>query len=496
MLIIASSPNNTREIFYPQNNTIITLFLYLWHIKHHRHFYESINGGEPTCIDDDIPFEIPDSWEWCRLAALSYVVSGTSYNKTDVDNEGIRILRGDNIQDGELRLHSSDVYLPLQYKDEDKNIAKGDIILVGSTGSELVIGKAAFISKVLENTQIGAFLRIVRPYCKEYAQYVAVIFKTTFYREYIRKKASGTNINNIKSGHLENFLIPVPPVTEQHRIVNSIAEKEQHFLVIQSSRIRYKHILSGTPTSLRQQLIQAAIQGLLVPQNPNDEPASKLLERIAEERTAKLGKKAAKSMSRIVRRGSKTHSTYHEIFSDGTEKDISEEIPFDIPETWEWSRLGSFVDIKSGSTYKEVESGILYVKVGDMNLPENKIEIRSSTHFAECPDNAIIPAYSIIFPKRGGAISTNKKRTVKNFKICVDLNTMAISFPAQIFDFARVWFDNIELEKIANGSTIPQINNKDVEPLLFPLPPLVEQLRICNRLGKMLRTIDDTREQQ
>ena len=188
------------------------------------------------------------------------------------------------------------------------------------------------------------------------------------------------------------------------------------------------------------------------------------------------------------------HATYHEIFSDGSEKEISDEIPFDLPENWVWCRLGCLVDIKSGSTYKEVEAGVLYVKVGDMNLPENMIEIRTSTHFAECPDNAIIPAYSIIFPKRGGAISTNKKRTVKNFKICVDLNTMALSFPAQIFDFARVWFENIELEKIANGSTIPQINNKDVEPLLFPLPPLGEQLRICNRLGKMLRTIKETRE--
>ena len=310
----------------------------------------------------------------------------------------------------------------------------------------------------------------------------------------IFSKSAGTTVDTITIVKANDYLLPIPPIEEQKRINKALIQREQQLIAILNSRKRYRRILTETPTSLRQQLIQAAIQGQLVPQNPNDVPASILLERIAQERTAKLGKKATKSMSRIERRGSKTHATYHEIFSDGSEKDISDEIPFDLPENWVWCRLGCLVDIKSGSTYKEVEAGVLYVKVGDMNLPENKIEIRSSSHFAECPDNAIIPAYSIIFPKRGGAISTNKKRTVKNFKICVDLNTMALSFPAQIFDFARVWFENIELEKIANGSTIPQINNKDVEPLLFPLPPLGEQLRICNRLGKMLRTIEESRE--
>ena len=117
---------------------------------------------------------------------------------------------------------------------------------------------------------------------------------------------------------------------------------------IHSSRLRYKRVLYKTPTSLRQQLIQAAIQGLLVPQNPGDEPASVLLASIAKERTAKLGSKAAKSMSRIERRGSKT---YTEISPEGKEKDISEEIPFDIPQNWEWCRLEQIGDAYIGLTY-------------------------------------------------------------------------------------------------------------------------------------------------
>ena len=102
---------------------------------------------------------------------------------------------------------------------------------------------------------------------------------------------------------VKSFLIPVPPIHEQLRIVGFIEAQNEKLNTLQLSRKRYKRVLKETPTSLRQQLIQAAIQGLLVPQNPNDEPASKLSERIAQERIAKLGKKAAKSMSRIERRG-------------------------------------------------------------------------------------------------------------------------------------------------------------------------------------------------
>ncbi len=388
-------------------------------------------------------------------------------------------------------MHSSDVYLPLQYKDEDKNIAKGDIILVGSTGSELVIGKAAFISKVLENTQIGAFLRIVRPYCKEYAQYVAVIFKTTFYREYIRKKASGTNINNIKSGHLENFLIPVPPVTEQHRIVNSIAEKEQHFLVIQSSRIRYKHILSGTPTSLRQQLIQAAIQGQLVPQNPNDEPANKLLESIAEERTAKLGKKAVKSMSRIERRGSKTY----ELLPDGSEKDISEDIPFEIPSSWEWSRMDYCLDVRDGThdTPAYVSSGVPLVT--SKNLRNGEIDFSSTKNISIQDHNKIserskVDSGDILFAMIGSIGNPvlyhgNKIFSIKNMALFKQIHEQLS------MDFVLLWLiqQQDSMRKKASGGLQSFVSLNYLRKYLIPIPPMQEQHRIVEKLDALLKLV-------
>lgn len=190
--------------------------------SYYERVFEGDNIVKDVCIDDELPFEIPDSWGWVRLGKLIYLISGTSYNKNDITNRGIRILRGGNIQNNQLLLFDDDVFLPASYYDEEKNIKKYDIIIVASTGSKTVIGKPAFIEDDYNNTQIGAFLRIIRLYYVKISSYINTIFESNYYREHIRNKVTGTNINNIKSDYVENLLIPLPPIEEQGRIVDKI----------------------------------------------------------------------------------------------------------------------------------------------------------------------------------------------------------------------------------------------------------------------------------
>ena len=131
----------------------------------------------------------------------------------------MRILRGGNIQETKLLILDSDVFLPEAYMDEGKQIRINDILIVASTGSKEVIGKPAFITENILNTQIGAFLRIVRPYFDYYVAYLHIVFASEYYRRYIRSKVKGTNINNIKAEYIENMLIPLPPLNEIKRIV-------------------------------------------------------------------------------------------------------------------------------------------------------------------------------------------------------------------------------------------------------------------------------------
>ena len=183
---------------------------------------------------------------------------------------------------------------------------------------------------------------------------------------------------------------------------------------------------------------------------------------------------------------------HYEKFADGTVKCIEDEIPFELPEGWEWCRFGNVVTLMSGTTYpaeKELLSGTrLYVKVGDMNLPGNEFEISTSSRYLdEYNISHLVPVNSVIFPKRGGAIATNKKKLVLRDEILIDLNTMAFTpiSPVNLM-YCYYWFLSIDLGKINSGSSVPQINNKDIEPLLFPVPPTFEQERIVQAIVPLL----------
>ena len=174
--------------------------------------------------EEDISFEIPANWEWRYLGDLVYLVSGTSYKKDDVRNSGIRILRGGNIVNDKLVLADDDVFLSEEYRSEEKNIKPNDIVIVASTGSKKVIGKPALVQEPIADTQIGAFLRIVRPIDTAYVPYLWTLFRSEYYRGHIRDLVKGTNINNIKEEYLTYMPIPFPPLAEQQRIVAKIEE--------------------------------------------------------------------------------------------------------------------------------------------------------------------------------------------------------------------------------------------------------------------------------
>ena len=173
--------------------------------------------SEPVCIEDEIPFEIPEGWEWARFSTLIDLASGTSYKKHEVTSQGIRILRGGNIlENGSLTIGTDDVFLDYGHVVPSAQVQVGDVLYVASTGSKKVIGKPGFVSREMPNTQIGAFLRIARPLaCQGWCW---LIFFSDLYRSRIRELSTGTNINNVKESYVLNLLVPLPPLPEQRRI--------------------------------------------------------------------------------------------------------------------------------------------------------------------------------------------------------------------------------------------------------------------------------------
>ena len=317
--------------------------------------------------------------------------------------------------------------------------------------------------------------------------------------ESIKQRASGTTFAEISGSEFGKTLIPLPPKRESSRIVKEIESYYSALEKIQDSRARYKRILSETPTSLRQQLIQAAIQGQLVPQNPNDEPASVLLERIAQERTAKLGKKAVKSMSRIERRGSKTY----ELFPDGSKKDISDEIPFDIPSSWEWARLstlleccstGPFGSMLHKSDYVDFPKGIPLIN--PTNIKEGIICSlgiqKVSKEKADCLAKYRLKEGDIILARRGDLSKCAVITKAESKWLC---GTGSFFLPLTMIEnayFCCVYSSQYTQSILFGdsvGSTMQNLNQSVLNNLLMPIPPLQEQHRIVEKLDALLKLV-------
>ena len=251
---------------------------------------------------------------------------------------------------------------------------------------------------------------------------------------------------------------------------------------------------------LRQKILDLTIRGKLTEQKKSDGTTKDLLEQIQGERTGEALQTRKASTCHCEaqkRRGNLKQS------KSASPKEIipldKSEAPFEIPENWEWVRLGDVCELQSGFTIpseQECESGkMMYIKVSDMNLPENLIEIQTSQRYVnEWKESQVIKPGSIIFPKRGGAILTNKKRIVK-IPILADLNIMGIN-PKTSFDYIYYWFLNVDLASLNNGSNIPQVNNKDIDPLWLPLPPLAEQQRIVTAIENAFAEITEIENNQ
>ena len=167
---------------------------------------------------------VPAGWATARLGDIVDIISGTSFQKTDMTSPGtgLKILRGGNIQNGHIVLCEDDVYISDTLINERSNVKRGDIVIVASTGSSELIGKAALSLQDYPRTQIGAFLRIIRPKSVELFDYLGIIFQSELYKKHIREIAKGTNINNIKASYITEFIIPIPPFEEQKRITKKV----------------------------------------------------------------------------------------------------------------------------------------------------------------------------------------------------------------------------------------------------------------------------------
>ena len=315
--------------------------------------YEKVGKNEPVCIADEVPFEIPESWEWVRLGSIFSIEMGQSPsgNTVSENNTGIEFHQG-KVFFGDKYINQSGKYTssPTKYAPKDSVLlcVRAPVGKVNITNRKICIGRGLCAIIPLAGVPL-----------------LFVYYLLTAYENIFVKQATGTTFVAITAETVKNQLIPLPPFAEQIRIAEQIEKLIPVISEYRKVEENVKKLNDCFPELLKKSILQEAVQGKLVPQDPSDEPASVLLERIRveKERLIKEGKiKRDKHESVIYRRD---NSHYEKL--DGIERCIDDEIPFDLPASWEWVRLGFLLKIESGKplTSKEMKSGIIPVYGGN-----------------------------------------------------------------------------------------------------------------------------------
>ena len=219
---------------------------------------------------ENVPFEIPEGWVWCKLEDIAQSNIGLTYKPTDITEEGIPVYRSNNIQD--RKIDKSDIVRVNAQILEKQFLNIGDLLICARNGSRRLVGKCAIIEEIDEATSFGAFMAVCR---SKYNQWIFTLLNTTYFDRYL-DDSNSTAINQVTQSMLLAFQIPLPPLAEQNRIT---AEIERWFALIDQIE-QGKADLQTTIKQAKNKILDLAIHGKLVPQAPNDEPAIELLKRI------------------------------------------------------------------------------------------------------------------------------------------------------------------------------------------------------------------------
>ena len=432
--------------------------------------YEKIGKNEPVCIADEVPFDVPESWEWCRIGELFFLQAGKNISSSSISEKpfanAIPCYGGNGIRG--------------YVKSSNRS---GDYPIIGRQGA--LCGN---INRATGDFYATEHAVCVTTFSNTNVSWACVFLKALNLNQY----ATATAQPGLAVGTINRVLIPVPPVTEQRRITEKLYLLEPLLASYESTHDLIINQQHDFPEQLKKSILQEAVQGKLVPQDPTGEPASALLERIRaeKEQLIKSGKiKRDKHESVIFRRD---NSYYERV--DGIERCIDDEIPFEIPDNWEWVRIKHVGRITTGNTPSRIHpeyfgADIPFVSPGDIH--DGKIDIPSQgLSFEGMKVGRIIPQGSILQVCIGGSIG---KAAICDFDISFNQQINAIepiicNSKYLFYAISAPYFISRVKDK-AGGTATPIISKGQWENMLMPLSPLKEQQRIATRIDNLLHKL-------
>ena len=453
--------------------------------------YEKVGKNEPVCIADEVPFEIPESWEWVRLGEFFQHNTGKALNSSNRSGELLTYITTSNLYwnrfeiDNLREMYFSETEIP------KCTATKGDLLVC--EGGD--IGRAA-IWPYDTDIRIQNHIHRLRAYSEVCVEYYLCIFFLYKHAGWIGGK--GIGIQGLSSNALHSLLFPLPPLQEQRRIVTKIKETAPFLEKYEQIEQHLNDLNVMFPEMLKKSILQEAIQGKLVPQDPSDKPASDLLERIRAEKEwmIKEGKiKRDKHESVIYRRD---NSHYEKL--DGIESCIDDEIPFEIPETWEWIRLGSLFTINPRNNIADdtvigfIPMPLLKDGFNNSHNYEKRLwkDVKNGfTHFTN--NDIVIAKITPCFQNRKSAVihdlpngygaGTTELHVLRDY-------TKMLYMPYFLMICKTHSFIQNGMKNFSGTAGQQRVGKDFISNYLVPLPPVNEQKRIIEKVNIVINSCD------
>ena len=422
----------------------------------------------PEITEEEKPFEIPESWEWVRLENVASSIGDGLHGTPKYDKNGeIPFINGSNLKNDKITITDNTKYI------NDEEYRKIYVNLNQSTILMSLNGTLGNLAKYRSNEKIslGKSAGYISLITKDIYDFVYISLKSPMFKAYYSKKATRTTIKNISLKDIRSTPIPLPPLAEQKRIVAKVEECMQAIKTIEDSSKEYEKL----ENQLDKKVLDLAMRGKLVPQDSQDEPASVLLEKIKEEKAQLIKEKKIKKSKPLL-----------EI--------TAEEKPFEIPESWEWVRLGEIsASVQYGFTASAKNTGsvkllritdiqnnnVNWDKVPFCDVPESKIpnlELHKDDILIARTGGTVGKSFRIksLPPKAVSASYLIRTRLVKK-DIIADYITNFLN--------SNIYWKFISDKKSGTGQ--PNVNATKLSELLIPFPPLAEQKRIVAKVEEI-----------
>ena len=437
--------------------------------------YEKVGKSEPVCIADEVPFEIPESWEWVRLGELFQHNTGKALNSSNRSGKLLTYITTSNLYWNRFEIDNLREMYFSEAEIQKCTAIKGDFLVC--EGGD--IGRAAIWSYDTD-IRIQNHIHRLRPYyeiCVEYYYYIFFLYK---HAGWIGGK--GIGIQGLSSNALHSLLFPLPPLQEQRRIVIKIKETAPFVDKYEQIEQHLNDLNVKFPEMLKKSILQEAVQGKLVSQDPSDEPASVLLERIRaeKERLIQEGKiKRDKHESIIYRRD---NSHYEKL--DGIERCIDDEIPFDIPENWVWARFGTAMINRDAER--------IPLSVNEREKLQKIYDYYGASGVIDKVDRYLFSNPLLLIGEDGANLLTRSKPIafIAKGQYWVNNHAHVIdSSDGLLLEYVAVYINAINLAPYVTGTAQPKMNQEKMNSILIPIPPTGEQFRIVQKINQIFSVV-------